>query len=223
MNLNSLPMIRMRTKQCLSYASKILATSFVLIIGSSVIAPSVAYDGKTPDAIVKETTEAFLADVEKNKAVYQADNEKLYAMVKELVEKNLDTQRIGRLVLGKHWRKANEDQRQRFLDAFRNLMMKTYATAIFEYEGQPISYRPLKMKDGAKDVVVRTDIDTGQGRKVAVNYSMGLDDGTWKIFDVNVAGVSLVTSYRASYTREVKRRGIDGLIAALEKKAAQRN
>lgn len=178
--------------------------------------------GKAPDVIVKESTEAFLADVEQNKDIYKADNEKLYAMVERLVEKNLDTQRIGRLVLGKHWRKASDDQRGRFLDAFRNLMMKTYATAIFEYEGQPITFRPLKMKEGADDVVVKTDIETGQGRKVAVNYSMGLNDGTWQIYDVNVAGVSLVTSYRASYTREVKRRGIDGLIEALEKKAAQR-
>ena len=143
-------------------------------------------------------------------------------MVERLVASNRVIPEVGKFCNATDKRTANEHQRQRFLDAFRNLMMKTYATAIFEYEGQPISYRPLKMKEGAEDVVVKTDIETGPGRKVAVNYSLGLIEGNWKIYDVNVAGVSLVTSYRASYTREVKRRGIDGLIAALEKKAAQR-
>lgn len=187
---------------------------------AAAITPLSASAAKAPDELVRETTEAFLADVQTNRSTYQSDNEKLFAMVNDLIDDRLDVERIGRLVLGKYWRQADAGQRERFLSVFRRMMVRTYATAIFEYDGQPIEYKPLKASSDADDVVVKTSVDTGPGGKVDINYAMSIaDDGRWRIYDVIVGGVSLVTNYRASYSREIRLRGLDSLIDALEKKA----
>lgn len=172
-----------------------------------------------PDALVKETTDKLLSELTSNRKVLMEDNSKLYKLVDELVLPHFDFERMSRLVLGKHWRSANDQQRDQFVEQFKNLLVRTYATALFEYTGQKIVYKPFRLKQGATLAVVKTEILQQEGPKIPFHYSLKLDEsGVWKIFDIRVDGISLVTNYRTSYGQMIQNNGIDSLISSLADK-----
>ena len=97
--------------------------------------------------------------------------------------------------------------------------MRTYATALFEYTGQKIVYKPFRMKQGATRAVVKTEVQQPEGPKIPFHYSLKLHEtGTWKIYDIRVDGISLVTNYRTSYSQVIHNNGIDSLISSLADK-----
>ncbi len=169
-----------------------------------------------PDALVKETTDKLIAELTTNRKALMEDSEKLYRLVDELVLPHFDFLRMSKLVLGKYWRTANDAQREQFVEQFKNLLVRTYATALFEYTGQKIVYKPFRLKQGSTLAVVKTDILQQDGPKIPFNYSLKQNDnGTWKVYDIRVDGISLVTNYRTSYGQMIQNNGIDSLIASL--------
>jgi phospholipid transport system substrate-binding protein len=172
-----------------------------------------------PDALVKQTTDKLLSELTSNRKTLMEDANKLYRLVDELVLPHFDFRRMSQLVLGKYWRTANNDQREQFVEQFKNLLVRTYATALFEYTGQKIVYKPFRLKQGATRAVVKTEILQNDGPKIPFHYSLKLNEvGTWKIFDIRVDGISLVTNYRTSYSQMIKNSGIDSLISTLADK-----
>ena len=105
--------------------------------------------GVAPDVLVKETTDKVLSRFTADRAILTDDHAKLYALVDELVLPHFDFERMSALVLGRYWSQATEAQQQRFVEEFRTLLVRTYATALFEYTGQPINYKQLQMNDEA--------------------------------------------------------------------------
>ena len=179
------------------------------------------YAGQSPDVLVKETTDKVLQELTLNREALEADVNRLYQMVDEILLPHFDFTRMSKLVLGKHWKKATADQRRKFEQEFKSLLVRTYATALFEYTGQEIIYKPFHNKEGADRVVVKTEIVPNDGPNIPLHYSLSKrKDGTWLVYDVSIDGISLVTNYRTAYGRLIESKGIDKLLVSLAEKRA---
>ncbi len=144
------------------------------------------------------------------------DFAKVSQFVNETILPHTDFDRISSLVLGKLWKTATPDERERFKQEFQTLLVRTYSRAFVEFKDWNIRYLPLDMENGATKVIVKTEVLQPGLQPVAVNYRMLLSNGEWKAYDIMIEGVSLVTNYRTTFTNEVQAKGslnavIDGL------------
>lgn len=143
--------------------------------------------------------------------------------VEELVGPHVDFPTIGRLLLGRHWRQATPAQRLEFTSQFRRLLLRTYAAALVEFvvrrgvRHADIEYLGATATRDGRRALVRTRIRADQGPPVPVFYSMRVSDGAWKVYDVAVDAISLVSTYRSTFSREIDQHGLDGLIARLDR------
>lgn len=166
--------------------------------------------------LVQTTTDQVLGRLNKERAELEANPDKIYPLVEDLVLPHFDFERMSQWVLGKHWKGATKEQRQRFTSEFRNLLVRTYAKALLEYRSQSINYLPVQAGEDAKRVVVKTEIQQPGAPAIALNYSMYLKGNAWKVYDITVEGVSLVSNYRSSFATEIRQGGMDRLISNLE-------
>lgn len=171
-----------------------------------------------PDALVKSTAEDVLAVVKKDKDIQSGDQQKIFALAEEKILPNFDFDRVCRMVLGKHWNSASKEQQESFQREFRSLMLRTYATALSKYRNQTIEYKPFRAQAGDSEVTVKTQILQPGGQPIGVDYSLVKKGDSWKVFDIVIEGVSLVTNYRGQFNNEIRQSGIDGLIQKLAEK-----
>lgn len=170
----------------------------------------------SPDQLVRKVSERILELIKKNRDEYARDHRKLYAMVDREVLPYFDFRVMSRSVLARYWRSATEQQHERFVREFRDLLVRTYATALLKYNDEEIRYLPFRAAPEDKTVLVRTEVvQSGGGENVPINYSFYRSNDGWKVYDVSVAGVSLVTNYRSTYAEKIRREGLDKLIAEL--------
>ncbi len=174
-----------------------------------------------PERIVRETTDQVLANIKQNLDTYKKEPAKLYAMVDELVLPRFDFERMTALALGRFKRKVRGDQKQRLVQEFRNLLVRTYSKALLEYNDQKVVFLPMRGSVEQGDVTVRTEIDQPGGFPIPINYSLYLKDGEWKVYDVVIDSISMVTNYRGSFAREIKAKGVEGLIKTLQARNEQ--
>ncbi len=186
--------------------------SLVLLVLSSV---SLAMPAEGARTLVQTTADKVIAKVKDDRDALRKDPARLHRLVDELIIPHFDFQRMSRWVLGKYWRKASKQQQAQFVDEFRKLLVRTYATALLEYSDQTIKYLPIHAKSGAKSVTVKTVIEQSSSSKVPINYRMYPSKQGWKVFDVAIDGVSLVSTYRNSFAATIKKSGINGLISSL--------
>ena len=144
------------------------------------------------------------------------DFAKVSQFVNETILPHTDFDKISALVLGKLWKTATPEERERFKREFQTLLVRTYSRAFVEFKDWSIRYLPLEMEEGATKVIVKTEVLQPSLQPVAVNYRMLLSNGEWKAYDIMIEGVSLVTNYRTTFTNEVQNKGslsavIDGL------------
>jgi phospholipid transport system substrate-binding protein len=173
---------------------------------------------ESPDALVKRVSEDVLVSIRADKDL-QSGNQ---AKVKELIESKLaphfDFTRMTALAMGRNWRSATPEQQKQLTDQFRTLLVRTYSGALSNYRDNTIDYKPLKMNPGDNEVTVRTEVRRPGQTPVPIDYSMEKTPDGWKAYDVIVAGVSLVTTYRDEFSDIIKSSAIDGLIKALADK-----
>ncbi|MBA1146093.1 ABC transporter substrate-binding protein [Ectothiorhodospiraceae bacterium WFHF3C12] len=180
-------------------------------------------DGMTPpDALVEETTEQVLELLEERQAEIEQDPGIVFEIVREVVLPHFDFPLISRFVLGRHWREASPEQRERFMEEFRTLLIRTYGTSLAEYSGQEVEYLPMKADPESGRVVVRTEIQQAQGPAIPIAYRLHRTDEGWKVFDVIVEGASYVQTYRSEYGSLIASRGLDALIESLAEKNARK-
>ena len=173
-----------------------------------------------PQELVQQTTEQTLSRLQSERAALQQDPDGIYDLVKEIISPHFDFIRISAWVLGKHWRTASKEQKLRFVRAFRTLLVRTYGVALLDYSDQEISYLPLRDDPVNGDVTVRTEVIQSNGETVALNFRLYMRNKTWKVYDISVDGISLVTNFRTSFATEIKQSGLDNLIQRLEDKVA---
>jgi len=167
--------------------------------------------------LVIDTSTKVLERLKADREKLQANPDLIYPLVEDLVLPHFDFERMSIWVLGKNWRKADAAQQQQFIKEFRTLLVRTYAKALLEYTDQNINYLPFHAEADAKRVTVRTEVNQPGGPAIPINYSMFLNRaGKWKVYDISVDGVSLVTNYRTSFASEIRNGGIAKLLNRLE-------
>lgn len=174
-----------------------------------------------PDALIKQVTEEVLSIVRQDKDIQSGNTRKAIELVEAKVLPHFNFQRMTALAMGRDWSKASPEQKMRLSEEFKTLLVRTYSNALTGYRDQTIRYKPTRMQDDAADVVVKTEIHQSGGKPIQLNYSLEKLGEGWKVYDVIVAGVSLVTNYRDTFNQEVRANGVDGLIQLLVNKNKQ--
>jgi phospholipid transport system substrate-binding protein len=171
-----------------------------------------------PDVLVKSVSNDVLEIVRKDKDIQSGDTRKVVELAEVKVLPHFSFTHMTRSAVGKDWRKATPEQQKALIDEFRTLLVRTYSKALTEYRNQTIDFKPIKMQPADTDALVRTQVNQPGGKPIQIDYNLEKTDQGWKVYDISVAGVSLVTNYRSSFAQEVSAGGIDGLIASLRAK-----
>jgi phospholipid transport system substrate-binding protein len=170
-----------------------------------------------PDALVKSVAEDVLRIVRQDKQLREGDTSRMAQLIEEKIVPHFDFERMTRLAVGRNWREATPEQRKTLVDEFRTLLVRSYSAAYSTYNHIVVEVRPLKLQPDEEDVQVKSQIKLpGGAPPVNVDYSMVKNSDAWKVYDVSVDGVSLVTTYRSTFADEVRKGGIDGLIKSLK-------
>lgn len=196
---------------------KKLVQSWVLFAGA-LLAFSVCAQEMKPDELVKKVTDDVLAAVKGDKQLAAGDKQKALKLAEEKVLPLIDFEEATRLAVGRAWREASKEQKDKLTTEFRRMLVRTYSSAISAYEGQTIKVQPVHMKAGDTDVTVHNQYIRPGGKPVQLDYQMRKTDSGWKIYDIVVEGVSLVLTYRSEFDAVVKQQGVDGLIKRLAEK-----
>ncbi len=171
-----------------------------------------------PDALVRGVANDVLDIVRKDKDIQSGNTRKAVDLAEAKVLPHFNFPHMTALAVGKDWRQASPTQQKTLIDEFRMLLVRTYSKALTEYRNQSIDFKPLKMQVTDTDVTVRSLVNQPGNKPVQIDYNLEKTDRGWKVYDISVAGISLVTNYRGSFAQEVSAGGIDGLIAALRTK-----
>ncbi|HNU65735.1 MAG: ABC transporter substrate-binding protein [Methylotenera sp.] len=193
------------------------------MIGASLLAnllvASAANAELAPDVLVKQTADDVLNIIKNDKEIQAGNQQKIYALAEEKILPNFDFDRVSRMVLGKSWRAATPEQQASFQKEFRSLLLRTYSVALGKYRDQTIEYKPMRAEPDAKNVTVKTQILQNGGQPISVDYSLVKGANGWKVYDIVIESVSLVTNYRSQFSQEIRQNGID----SLNKKLAEKN
>lgn len=173
----------------------------------------------SPDTLVDNTAQEVLAIVRQDKDIQTGNTAKILDLVEAKVLPHFNFTRMTRLAMGKNWSKAEPEQQEVLVKEFRTLLIRTYSNALGTYSGQTIKVEPLKGDVGDTDTTVKTQVIQTNGRQpIPINYSMEKTSDGWKVYDVTVAGVSLVTNYRSTFDSQIRDGGVEKLIKTLEEK-----
>ena len=191
---------------------QLLAFLFAGLVTATVFAQ------EAPDALVMKITEEVLEIVRKDKDIQSGNTRKAIELVDAKVLPYFNFQHMTALAVGKDWRKASAQQQQQLSAEFKTLLVRTYSNALTGYKNQKIVFKPFKMNPGETDVLVRTEVQQPGSKAVQLDYSLEKLDSGWKVYDVTVAGISLVTNYRDQFAQEIRNGGMDGLIQSVAAK-----
>lgn len=196
-------------------------SALLLAAASFFLVPAAQAQSKElpPDQLVRSVTEEVLDIVRKDKDIKAGSTQKAIELVEQKVLPHFNFTRMTALAVGRDWRQATPEQQKILTEEFRNLLVRTYSNALTAYKNETVDYRPFRMQPGETDVTVRTQIhQPGARQPITLDYSLEKVGNGWKVYDVVVGGVSLVTNYRSSFAAEIRSGGIDGLIRTLQAK-----
>ena len=167
--------------------------------------------------MVVDSTEKVLQLLSENRERIKTDPAFVLEVINANISPNLDFISMTKLAVGKSWKKASKEQRKMLVEQFRLLLLNTYSKSLTQYSGQSIKFLPFregKREDRAK---VRSEFRQSGGVAIPITYKL-LNRGSWKIYDIAIDGISLVTNYRTGFSKKIRSHGIDGLIAQLRDK-----
>ncbi len=178
---------------------------------------SAAWAGDSiPEQLIRQTADEVIEIIGQRQQEFLQDPAKLYAMVDEKVLPHFDFDRMTNLALGRYKRKVTAEQKPALVENFRQLLVRTYGKALLEYNDQQIVYLPMRGSIERGEVTIRTEIEQQGGFPIPLSYELYKKDDKWKVYDISVDNISLVTNYRSSFARKIREAGIDGLIKSLQ-------
>ena len=178
---------------------------------------------KPPQEVVQDTSARMLSALRQNYAALKQDSSQIYELVNQIVLPNFDFELMSRWVLGRAWQQATPEQRRRFTEEFRTLLVRTYAKALLEYANEEVRVLPQPGAADGSETTVKTEVRLKASQPIQINYSMHLGNDAWKVYDVTVDGVSLVTNYRGTFATQIRDSGLDAVIADLQQRNNTRN
>lgn len=179
---------------------------------------AVAANNLAPDELIRAVSTDVIAIVKADKDIQAGNAKKAADLVDKKVAPHFDFVRMTRLALGRDWRQASPVQQKVLAGEFQTLLVRTYSKALTEYKNQTVDVKPVALKAEDTDAKVRSEIKQPGEKAIQLDYYLQKSDSGWKVYDIEVAGVSLVTNYRESFATEVRNSGIDGLIKVLQTK-----
>ncbi len=180
-------------------------------------APLVATPGELapPQQVVEQISNQLHQVLNSDRDRLQRDPGYIYQLANEILVPHVDFPRVSSLVLGKYWRRATPQQREQFSQEFQRLLVPTYFTSCQQVGDWEIRYMPGRRSEDGARAVVRIKVSRPTAEPVEVLYHMHLKEGEWLAYDVKVDGISLITNYRSTFSKEIRRVGMDGLIDKL--------
>jgi phospholipid transport system substrate-binding protein len=197
----------------------VVALSAVAWLPFAAAAQQAAVPGPGPQELMQETAQRMVDALDEDREGYRKDPQRVEALVDEVLLPHFDTQYSAQLVLGKHWRAATAEQRERFIEAFYHSMLSKYGKALADFTSDRMTILPFKGDPAEGRAIVRTEVTANDGTRVPVNYTMRATPQGWKAWDVTIEGISYVKSFRTDIGAEVDQRGLDAVIARLESEA----
>jgi phospholipid transport system substrate-binding protein len=189
-----------------------------ILVGLMLLVSFPAIGATGPEQLVRQTVESVVDELKANMGTFKSDPQTVYAMVDELVLPHFDFVAMTDLALGSYKDEVGTEQKPAIVSEFRQLLVRTYSSALFEYTDQELIFLPMEGTESEGKVTVRIEIEQAGGFPIPINYTLRLGDDGWKVFDVSVDEVSLVTNYRSSFARAIKKNGVDGLIKTLQER-----
>lgn len=192
-----------------------------LVAASGAAAQQEQQEQQGPQELVESTASLVLGKLKEQRELLQKEPTRIYGLVNEYIVPHFDFERMSSWVLGKYWRRATPEQKARFTEEFKTLLVRTYASSLLEYVDQDITYLPLRGNPASGEVTVRSEIQQPGGFPIPVTYDLYKPDGAWKVYDVAIDNVSLVANYRTSFARKIRQDGLDALISQLAERNRQ--
>lgn len=192
---------------------------FMLLLLMLLAAPlaGAAATEEAPDVLAKRTTDEVLTIIRQNSEI-KHNRQKLLALIDAKVLPHFDFTRMTRLAMGRHWSAATPEQQQVLVKEFRTLLVRTYSTALTNYQNQKVLFKPLRMEAGDTDVTIKTESIRAGETPVPIDYQMEKTADGWKVYDIAVDNISLITTYRGTFSSEINKGGVDSLINLLKSK-----
>jgi phospholipid transport system substrate-binding protein len=192
----------------------VIATTWSLPILAEPTAAAI----ESPVVLLERTSTQVIKILRDDRELLQKEPERVYKIIDEYILPHLDDVTMAKLAMGKNWRNATNQQKLDFVDEFRSLLIRTYSKSLIEFQDQQIKYFPLKLEADAYKVSVKAEVIQPGGPSIPMAYRMRIKNNAWKVYDIKIDGISLVTSYRGTFTQEVRKSGIDGLLKYLKDK-----
>lgn len=170
---------------------------------------------EAPDELIKRISEEILEIAKTDKLIQAGNQQRIMEVVQGKIIPHVNFQRMTSMAAGRFWREATPEQQSALTNEFRTLLMYTYAGAISQIRNQRLEFRPLRAAPDDTEVEVRSSVIQSRGESIQLNYRLEKTPNGWKIFDVNILGAWLVETYKGSFSSEISKGGIDGLIRTL--------
>ena len=191
-----------------------------LLIAALLFASLAAANPGSPDAVIVGAVNELNEKLSGRKAELAENREELYALINEVLLPRFDRKLAAQLVLAKHWRTASEEQRERFINAFYNSLLRKYADGLLEFDEDRIEVLEYRGDASAKRALVKTNVTLDDGTQVPVHYDLVNRGDRWLIFNVKVEGVSYVSNFRTELDAEIRSSSLQAVIDRLESEAS---
>ncbi len=191
---------------------------FTVLTGVLVFGGAVNAAVQSPEDMVRDTSQRALAVLDKDLDKIRSDPAYVYKLIDEIILPVLDFEAFSKLTLGKNWKTATPQQRERFMAAFKDMLVRTYTKSLTEYQGAKIEIAPPRDKGNEKYQTVDTRLSTNNGASsLQVSFRFRRSDSQWKAYDLEIDGLSMVKNFRTSFTQEINQTSLDALIDRLAK------
>lgn len=178
---------------------------------------------ESPVTMLERTSLQVIQILKDDQDLLKKEPERVYKIIDEYILPLLDDVTMAKLALGKNWKNASKEQKISFVGEFKNLLVRTYSKSLVEFKDQSINYFPLSLPADAQKASVKAEVIQPGGPSIPIAYRVRLKNNSWKVYDISIDGVSLVTSYRGTFTQEVRKSGIDGLLEYMRDKNSELN
>ncbi len=192
-----------------------LVARYPLLLALALAAPALPAQELAPDALLRAVTVKVIDILKQDQETRTAGSMKVAALVESDIAPLFDFGRMTQLAMARNWRLATPEQQTVLTREFRALLLRTYSTALGNYRGEVFEFKRLRGPPLATEVTVRSEVEQPGKERVALDYEMEQTPAGWKIYDVKVAGVRLVTTYRDIFAEKVRDGGVSGLIKFL--------
>jgi len=172
-----------------------------------------------PQEVIESAVQLLADRMDGRQEELAADRQSLYALIDEILLPRFDRKYAAQIVLAKHWRSADEAQRERFIEAFYQALLRRYADGLLEFEQDRVTVLPFRGDLTKKRTKVRSTVELNDGSKVAVDYDLVKRDSGWLLFNIVIEGISYVRNFRAEMDSEIRETSLGAVIERLEGEA----